>query len=648
MLIHQILENKGTSICEVPRETTVGEIVRILADKRIGAVLVTEQDHSLAGILSERDVIAHLGHHGAGALELRAEEIMTQQVVTCTAECDLDHALAEMSRHGIRHIPIVRGEALVGIISARDVLDAQREILIASIEETETALDQSEARFRDFATSASDYFWEMDENLRFSYFSDRFSEITGVAESQLLGKTRQETGIPNVDDAAWQQHLADLAAHRPFRAFVHPRPNERGEDSWFSISGTPIFDGDDTFKGYRGTGSDITQQTCTESLLRESEQRLKAIMDHVPAALFLKDPDARYLLINRQFEDWFGVESADAAGKTAHDLFPKERADRYAKGDRKILGNWQVTTDEVVIPRQSGELRDFMLTKFPIFDAGQPTGFGGVMIDVTERKTAEEALRVSNERLETHHLRLEQELRTGRDMQSALLPTGPQFRSIEETYLCRVESHFETSSELGGDIWGLREIDDHRFGIYLVDFSGHGVGAAVNTFRLHTMMSEMPPLNSPAALLSELNRHLVDLIPRGQFATMLYAIVDIRAHSITYSSAAAPSPVIGHAKSDEVILAESQGMPLGISAKANYTDRRLDFPPGAYLFLYSDALIEARVPAGQMFGTDGLLSLLNRPCEPGRSGHIPAILNQFKARACLPLEDDLTAVWLQR
>jgi PAS domain S-box-containing protein len=240
----------------------------------------------------------------------------------------------------------------------------------------------------------------MDENLRFSYFSDLFSEITGVAEELLLGKTREETGIPNVDAEAWRQHTEDLAAHRPFRDFVHPRTNENGEILWLSINGTPVFDAAGAFKGYRGTGSDITEQKRIEYLLRESEQRLQAIMDHVPAALFLKDTEARYLLINRQFQEWFGIDPATVIGKNANDLFPKERADRYVEGDRKILGNWQVTKDEVVIPGPTGEDRSYELTKFPIFNAGEPTGFGGVMIDITERTQANRDLQKSENRAE--------------------------------------------------------------------------------------------------------------------------------------------------------------------------------------------------------------------------------------------------------
>ncbi|MEM8685927.1 MAG: ATP-binding protein, partial [Pseudomonadota bacterium] len=134
----------------------------------------------------------------------------------------------------------------------------------------------SERRFRNFAEAASDWFWEMDEQLRFSYFSERFTEITGVPKLALLGKTRQETGIPNVDEAAWEGHLAALAAHEPFKNFVHPRTLQDGSQVWLSISGQPVFDEAGKFLGYRGIGEDITglkqQEKALVDAIAEAER----------------------------------------------------------------------------------------------------------------------------------------------------------------------------------------------------------------------------------------------------------------------------------------------------------------------------------------------------------------------------------------
>ncbi len=129
------------------------------------------------------------------------------------------------------------------------------------------AASLSERRFRDFAETASDWFWEMDADLQFSYFSERFTEITGVSKNALLGKTRQETGIPNVDEGSWRDHLAALAAHQPFKNFVHPRTKQDGSTVWLSISGRPVFDHKGGFQGYRGIGQDICQ-------IKEKEEAL--------------------------------------------------------------------------------------------------------------------------------------------------------------------------------------------------------------------------------------------------------------------------------------------------------------------------------------------------------------------------------------
>jgi len=121
------------------------------------------------------------------------------------------------------------------------------------------------------------------------------------------------------------------------------------------------------------------------------------------------------------------------------------------------------------------------------------------------------------------------------------------------------------------------------------------------------------------------------------------------------SAAAAPSPLISMPNSNnfgeigEIIVAEARGKPLGISAEAEYTDHHLAFPPGAFLFLYSDALIEGRDEHGDMLGVDGRSSLLSRrSMAKSDSSPLGDVLDLFNARSRLPLQDDLTAIWLSR
>ncbi len=139
-----------------------------------------------------------------------------------------------------------------------------------------SALRENEERFRDFAEASQDWFWEMDENLRFIYFSDRFYWASGVRPEQLLGRSRRETIWDDPEKEPWKSHIADLEAHRSFRDFIHSRVRPDGEINYLSISGKPVYDKNGNFTGYRGTGRNITKQWRAEhelALAKDTAER---------------------------------------------------------------------------------------------------------------------------------------------------------------------------------------------------------------------------------------------------------------------------------------------------------------------------------------------------------------------------------------
>jgi PAS domain S-box-containing protein len=127
------------------------------------------------------------------------------------------------------------------------------------------ALEASEQRFKDFANAASDWFWEMDENLRFTYQSNRLREIGGSEPEDLLGKTWQETNDGYEDNDSWRAFFADLDARKAVRDFRYRYVMSDGSIRHYSISGIPVFDDDGQFNGYRGSGTDITELAHAET-----------------------------------------------------------------------------------------------------------------------------------------------------------------------------------------------------------------------------------------------------------------------------------------------------------------------------------------------------------------------------------------------
>jgi CheY-like chemotaxis protein len=237
------------------------------------------------------------------------------------------------------------------------------------------------------------------------------------------------------------------------------------------------------------------------------------------------------------------------------------------------------------------------------------------------------------------------EMGVARSMQSELLPPPAELAWLAKRYGVRISGFFEPSSALGGDLWGLDPLDDHRFMLWLADFSGHGVTAALNTFRLHTLVEHTTEdRDRPAAFLAELNQRLVGLLPRGQYATMLYGVVDVRQGRFTYAAAAAPRPLVAQ-PGQPVVLGDGSGLPLGVSRAAVYAERSLDLPPGAVLFLSSDALAESPAECGTKLGQGGVAELV-RDVVTARAGEVDvdSMLAPFLATVKRPLRDDLTAV----
>ena len=137
-------------------------------------------------------------------------------------------------------------------------------------------LADSEARFRGFALTSSDWFWETDERHRFTYLSDGIRAF-GHDPASCIGRSRIEFAADAGKEAAkWQEHFAVLARHEPFRDFIYTRKVGAQQENTGSVSGDPFFDPSGRFLGYRGTARDITKQVLAERSLRAAKDAAEA------------------------------------------------------------------------------------------------------------------------------------------------------------------------------------------------------------------------------------------------------------------------------------------------------------------------------------------------------------------------------------
>ena len=125
MSVAAILRHKGTGIAAVAPTTRITEVTVALAQHRIGAVLVRDAAGQLLGIVSERDIVRCLAKSGAACLEMTAAQLMTTQLHTVSPATSTSEVLALMTSSRIRHLPVIEGGQLVGLVSIGDVVKAQ-------------------------------------------------------------------------------------------------------------------------------------------------------------------------------------------------------------------------------------------------------------------------------------------------------------------------------------------------------------------------------------------------------------------------------------------------------------------------------------------------------------------------------------------
>ncbi|HEX7926272.1 MAG TPA: PAS-domain containing protein [bacterium] len=160
--------------------------------------------------------------------------------------------------------------------------------------------EQNQLRFQEFAESATDWLWELDADLRYSYISPRVEAVYGFGPGKLIGQHRAELvwREDNPPEVLETYRLA-LAERRPFRNFEFRSRDATGNLVIARLSGMPTYDSAGRFTGYRGTGTNITDQVLARKATAEAEERLRMAMDTLPGGFLFYGPDGRLLMWNR-------------------------------------------------------------------------------------------------------------------------------------------------------------------------------------------------------------------------------------------------------------------------------------------------------------------------------------------------------------
>jgi serine phosphatase RsbU (regulator of sigma subunit) len=223
---------------------------------------------------------------------------------------------------------------------------------------------------------------------------------------------------------------------------------------------------------------------------------------------------------------------------------------------------------------------------------------GGGLAELTEQ-------RLEQERIERE--RVEQELRVARRIQHASLP-----EKVPTLEGWQISPYYQPAREVGGDFYDFHHLSEGRLGVVVGDATGKGVPAALvmsTTCGMLQLAAQALGSSSPGEVLAQINESLVARIPSNMFVTCFYAILDPKSGNLTYANAGHDLPYLRRRCGDAEEL-RARGMPFGLMPGMGYEEDEIVLGEGDAALFYSDGLVEAHDPKGEMFGFPRLRALV--------------------------------------
>ena len=268
---------------------------------------------------------------------------------------------------------------------------------------------------------------------------------------------------------------------------------------------------------------------------------------------------------------------------------------------------------------------------------------GGKIVEEWSESTG--VLEATRQRLEQERIereRIEQELRVARSIQQASLP-----KEVPTLEGWQINPYYHPAREVGGDFYDFHLLSEERLGVVVGDATGKGVPAALVMASARSMLRALAQAsNSPGEVLRRVNDALVTDIPPNMFVTCFYAVLDPESGTLEYANAGHDLPYLWRGGDADELRAT--GMPLGLMPGMSYEQKEIGLDCGQCVFFYTDRLVEAHDPKGEMFGFPRLRALVAQHGEERSLGDfLLEELYSFVGEDW-EQEDDITLLTLER
>jgi PAS domain S-box-containing protein len=296
-----------------------------------------------------------------------------------------------------------RGHAIGVRGVVRDITDQQN---------ADAAIRESEERYRELFENANDIIYTHDLQGNFTSLNRTGERITGYSREETMKMNVADVIAPEYLDLA-REMIAHKAAEHVSTVYEIDIISKKGRRVRLEVSTRLIFrDGKPV--GVQGIARDLTERKHSEEALRETQAFFNSFMDNSPAVAFMKDHTGRYVYVNKPFERLFGQSLSFLKGRTSFDWLPPATALQTHEHDLKVLNNGLPEEIIETVPTEDGTPHHWLVFKFPTIDSAGNKYVAGVGVDITERRSAEEALAQQAQREAMTH-RISQAIRCSLD-----------------------------------------------------------------------------------------------------------------------------------------------------------------------------------------------------------------------------------------
>ena len=370
-----------------------------------------------------------------------------------------------------------------------------------------------------------------------------------------------------------------------------------------------------------------------------------ALLETMPDAILAVDRDGIIVYANRLIEEMFGYPTHVLVGQPVEALHPDEARDRHRRhlrdyGKAPAVRTMGGTEADLRGRHRNGHEFPVDISLSPVDTEDGPLVIASVR-DMTERRRMERDLRRANERLR-------RDFDAAANIQTSLLPGRPA-----EVSGIAVDWVFEPCDRLGGDCFNVFTINERLVGFYLLDVTGHGVVAALQSVALARALSAAWPtplasgVHTAEIVAHQLNERFPLEPGAWDYFTFLGGVIELSTLTVRFVSAGHPGPVRLPATGDPEVL-QASGLPIGMFPGTEYTETVARLAPGDRLFCYSDGVTDAMNPADEDFNQTGLVAAL----AAARARPLAETLHDVREtvrtwRGGDALDDDLTLVGLE-